>query len=402
MTEPHRPTDAEASSATSPAHRPGGFTRWIAANLGTAIPLSMAPITFGLATLSQGDADGGAVMMTAMTATQMVGAVPIAAAGRRFSVTTYARILVGFRTLAFIGLVLALAGGAPLPVLVLAAGLSGLVNGAIFGMLRAILNDMVGPGTMPRALGVAATAIELVFVCGPILASAIGGMSVIAAVIVMAVTSALPLVALPRIARRSPSEPPGGRQRSLRMGALVWLFAAGSAGACVASVEVGAVALALRHDLAPSAAFLFAAPLCVGSVLGGVWVSIRNRRLRRRSVVGMMLLTAVGTLAVTWDEWLGSAIAGAVLIGLFLAPLGTSFSLALDDGLHPARRAEGFAMLRTSKSIGVIIASSVIGFVSLEASLLVSATLAVVSAGLIGAVHGRLAGGRNAEGSETC
>jgi hypothetical protein len=99
------------------------------------------------------------------------------------------------------------------------------------------------------------------------------------------------------------------------------------------------------------------------------------------------------TLAVAWDAWIGSAIAGAVLIGLFLAPLGMSFSLFIDDILPPARRAEGFALLRTSKSVGLIIASSVIAFGSLEASFLVSAALAFVSAIVIVAVRA-LSGGR--------
>jgi MFS family permease len=362
------------------------------ANLGTAIPLSMAPITFGLATLREGDAKGGAMMVTAMTVAQVVGAVPIAAAGRRFSVTAYTRFLTVFRTLAFAGLVLSIAVGAPLPALVAMAGLAGLVNGAIFAMLRVLLNDMVGSNKLPRALGVAATANELVFVSGPILASTLGGRSVVAAVVIMAASSALPLVTLPRVAHRMPAEPTVPthvRGKSIRSGTLVWLFAAGSAGACVASVEVGAVALALRHELEPSAAFLFTVPLCVGSVLGGVWVSIRNRRLRQRSVVGMIVLTAAGTLAVAWDRWPASAIAGAVVIGLFLAPLGTSFSLSLDDVLPPTRRAEGFALLRTSKSVGVILASSVIAFASLAASLLVSAALALASAIIVGAFHTR-------------
>jgi MFS family permease len=332
-------------------------------------------------------------MMTAMTAAQVLGAVPIAAAGRRFSVTIYARVLTAFRTLAFVGLVLAIAVRAPLPVLVVAASLAGLVNGAIFAVLRAILNDMVALNKLPRALGVAATATELVFVSGPILASAIGGVSVIAAVSIMAITSALPLVVLPRIAHRTPPESTRVRQESIRLGMVVWLLAAASAAACVASIEVGAVELALRHELAPSAAFLFTVPLCVASVLGGVWISIRNRRLQQGTVVAMVLLTVVGVLAVAWDAWIGSAIAGAVVIGLFLAPLGMSFSLFIDDILPPARRAEGFALLRTSKSVGLIIASSVIAFGSLEASFLVSAALAFVSAIVIVAVRA-LGGGR--------
>ncbi len=347
----------------------------------------MAPITFGLAALSQGDLNAGALMMTAMTVAQVVGAVPIAAAGRRFSVSAYARFLAAFRTFAFVGVLLAIAGQAPIPVLVVAASLAGLVNGAIFAVLRAILNDMVASDKLPRALGVAATVTELVFVSGPILASTIGGVSVIAAVGIMAIASALPLVALPRIAHRAPPESGRVRRESMRPGVLVWLLAAASADACVYSIEVGAVALALRHELTPSAAFLFTVPLCVGSVLGGVWVSIRNRRLRQRTVVAMLVLTAAGMLAVARDAWIGSVIAGVVLIGLFLAPLGMSFSVFIDDVLPRTRRAEGFGLLNTSKSVGLITASSVIAFGSLEASFLVSAALALVSAIIIVAVH---------------
>lgn len=345
----------------------------------------MAPIAFGLATLSQGDLNGGAMMMTTMTVAQVLGAVPIAAAGRRYSVTAYVRVLAAFRTVAFVGLVLAIAGGAPLPVLVATASLAGLVNGTIFGLLRAILNDMVTANKLPRALGIVATANELVFVSGPVLASTIGGASVVAAVGIMAVTSALPLVALPRIAHRTPPAASHIPREAIRLGTVGWLLAAASISACVASLEIGAVALALRHELAPSAAFVFTVPLCVGSVLGGVLTSIRNRRLRLRSVVAMMLLTVAGMIAVAWDAWIGCTIAGAVVIGLCLAPLGTSFSLLIDDILPGARRAEGFALLRTSKSVGVIAASSVLAFASLAASFLVAASLALISAIVVSA-----------------
>jgi DHA1 family inner membrane transport protein len=97
----------------------------------------------------------------------------------------------------------------------------------------------------------------------------------------------------------------------------------------------------------------------------------------------------VGVLAVAWDSWIGTAIVGVALVGLCLAPLGTSFSLCIDDVLPRDRRAEGFALLRTSKSVGLILASSVIAFGSLAASFLVSATLAFVSAITIVAVHAR-------------
>ena len=114
-------------------------------------------------------------MMTAMIAAQVLGAVPVAAMGRRYGVTAYIRTLTAFRTLAFVGLALAVSVGAPLAALLGAAILAGLVNGTIFGLLRSVLNDMVTSNNLLRALGIAATANELIFVGGPILASTIGG-----------------------------------------------------------------------------------------------------------------------------------------------------------------------------------------------------------------------------------
>lgn len=382
-----RSSNAEVASAAEPRDPPGGLMRWIAANACSSIPQSMAPITFGLATLPQGHLNGGALMMTAMIAAQVLGAFPIAAAGRWFGMPAYARALFAFRTLAFIGLVLAITAGAPLAALVVAASLAGMVNGAIFGLLRASVRGMVTSNKLLRALGVAATANELVAVSGPILASTIGGASVIAAVGVMALASALPLVLLPHIGHRPPLERTRIRQEPIPLSTAIWLLAAASEAACVASIEVGALALALHYELAPIAALLFTVPLCVASVLGGVWISIRNRRLRQRTVIIMFLLNVIGMLTLAWSTWIGTAIAGVILVGSSLAPLGMSFSLLIEDVLPQARRAEGFALLRTSTSVGVIIASSVIAFGSLATSFIVSAVLVSVTVIIIVAVH---------------
>jgi MFS family permease len=339
----------------------------------------MAPITFGLATLSQGDVNGGALMVAAMTGAEVLGAVPIAAAGRRFSATGFARLLAALRTVAFVGLALALAADASLAVLVAAASLAGVVNGALVGVLRAILNDTVATDRLPRALGVAATANELVFVSGPILASTLGGASVIAAVGVMAIASAVPIGALPRVPRRAVRVRSLPHRGSIPLSSGIWLFARVAMTACVASIEVGAVALAIDQGLAPRDALVFVVPLCVASVLGGVWVSVRNRRLRLPSVAAMLLLTASAMVLVSVDTWIWTAIAGAVLVGLFLAPLSTAFSLFLDDLLPDDRRIEGFALLRSSHAIGLIVASMLIALVSLDAAFAVSAALALTS-----------------------
>ena len=373
------PAGAVATPGAAPRDAPPRFGRWIAANAAVAIPLSMAPITFGLATLSQGDVNGGALMVAAMTGAEVLGSVPIAATGRRFSATGFARLLATVRTAAFVGLALALAADASLVVLVVAASLAGVVNGALVGVLRAILNDTVAMDRLPRALGVAATVNEVVFVTGPILASTLGGASVIAAVGVMAISSAIPIGALRRVPRGAVPGRSRAHRGSIPLHTGIWLFARVAMTACVASIEVGAVALAIDHGRSPRAALLFVVPLCVASVLGGVWISVRNRRLRLPTVAAMLLLTACAMVLISAATWIWAAIASAVLVGLFLAPLSTAFSLFLDDLLPADRRTEGFALLRSSHAIGLIVASALIALVSLDAALAVSAALALSS-----------------------
>lgn len=360
------------------------FVRWLAANAGSAIPRSMAPIVFGLAAAARGDVNAGALMVTVMTLTQVIGAVPITALGRRFEATAYARALTAFRTVAFLGLVVALTLEAPMWVLVVSAGLAGLVNGALFGVMRAILSDLIEANKLPRALGITATTIELIFVSAPIVAATVGGRSVVAAVLIMAVCSAAPIVLLPRTG--AIRLPPTLRTDRVRMpaGTMTWFLAQTSTAACVASIEVGAVVLAIRQGLEPGAALLFVVPACIASVLGGVLVSAWNRRLSKPLVVAMLCVTALGMLLMVDDRWIGVVIGGTVLVGFLLAPLAVSFSLLLEDLLPLERRAEGFALLRTCQAIGMIIASSLIASGSLEVAIVASAVLALFAAVVVG------------------
>lgn len=365
--------------------RAGGFVRWIGMNVGAAVPQSMAPITFGFATLEQGTPNGGAWMIMAMVTAQVLGAVPVTAAGRRLAISSYIRLLAAFRALAFIALAAAIGLHAPIVVLSAVAAVTGVATGAIFGLLRATLNDMVVAKKLPRALGIAATANELVFVAGPVLASLMGGISAAIGVAVMALASALPLVLLPRIAHGAPERPIRDRREAMPARTLVWLLASTSSSACVASIEVGALALALRYHFPPADAVFFTVPLCLASVAGGTWISFRNRRLRRSTLVVALLAMSGAAIAIASSGNAGVAIAAAVTIGLFLAPLGTSYSLVLDDVLPRSRRAEGFALLRTSNALGVIVVSGVIALSSPGVSFAVAAVLALLSAILIGA-----------------
>jgi hypothetical protein len=151
----------------------------------------------------------------------------------------------------------------------------------------------------------------------------------------------------------------------------------------VASIEIGAVALALNFGHEPALAIMFTVPLCLASVTGGLWVSVRNRMATRKTVLAQLSVMALGSALAALELSVATTVVGAVLIGLVLAPLGTYYSLILDTLAAPQRRAELFALLRTANAVGVIFASATLTVVSLSVALIVvtglmmSVTLAV-------------------------
>jgi hypothetical protein len=374
-------THADAGGPPSSKLSPG-FVRWVASNVAAVAPQSMAPIVFGLATLHlNADINTGAAMIAAMTVAQVVGAVPITAVARRFHADVFLRGIIGFRAAMFCSLGAAVLLEAPIVLLLGLAALAGLANGAIFGLLRATLNALVAPTSLPRALGIAATANEMVFVAGPVAASLIAAWSLALALITMVLTSALPLVTLPRLtARDTSAHDPSGLGRVINAAILVWLACAVSGATAVAAVEVGAVTLAVEHGLDPTWAFVFTVPLCIFSVAGGVWVSVRNRLPSAPMIVLMLTSTAVGAFLIFSGSALWLIIAGTALIGFCLAPLGTLYSLELDRLLPAPRRAEGFALLRSAQAAGMICSGLLLAVVGVKATFATSATLVALAA----------------------
>ena len=366
---------------------------WVVSNVASAAPHAMAPIVFGIATfhLTPG-VNTGAAMVAAMVLAQVVGATPITAIGRRFHVEVFLRMIIGFRTamLCILGVAVLLA--APTLVLICLAAFAGATNGAVYGLMRATLNALVAPTSLPRALGIAATANELVFVAGPVAASIIAAWSIAAALITMVLTSALPFVTLPRLAGlETMADHPSRHDLILNRAILVWLGCAVSGATAVSGVEVGAVALAVESGLNPRWAIAFTVPLCVFSVAGGVWVSVRNRRPGKRLIVLMLTSTAVGATMIFAGRSLWLTIAGTTLIGFWLAPLGTMYSLELDRLLPAARRAEGFALLRSAQAVGMICSGVLLAVAGVKSTFATSAALVALAAAavLAGSARGR-------------
>lgn len=355
--------------------------RWFISSATLGVPQAAGPIAFSLVALSlTGDASGGAAMMLAMTLAQVGGAIPIARLGRSFSLATFLRLLVAVRTVALLAMAIGAANGAPFTWLIVLAAAAGLVNGAASGYLRAVLNHLVPAARFPRALGIAATLNETTFVLAPVAASGLGSLSPAIAVFALAILGAVPALLIPGTGSTSIDRVQGPGGSILSPPVLLWLLCAAAGGAAVAAIEVGAVALALSFGYEPTLAILFTVPLCLASVAGGLWVSVRNRMATRKVVVAQLLVMVLGAALAAINASVVTTVLGTIIVGSVLAPLATYYSLILDTLAPPQRRAEVFALLRTANAVGVIIASAALAVVSLSAALIMVAGLVAIAA----------------------
>uniref|UniRef100_UPI003100E493 hypothetical protein n=1 Tax=Neorhizobium sp. EC2-8 TaxID=3129230 RepID=UPI003100E493 len=160
---------------------------------------------------------------------------------------------------------------------------------------------------------------------------------------------------------------------------LLWLFCAMAGGSAVGVIEVGAVALALDFGFKPELGIIFTVALCIASVCGGVWVSLRNRLARRRTVILFLAATATGAILVSLRHSVELSALGCLIVGLMIAPLGTYYSVVLDGLAPPLKRAEIFALLRTANSMGIIFSSAMLTWTSLPSALIAGAALLLIA-----------------------
>jgi len=388
-------------AAASPPEIPGGtsrgpLVRWLLSYGSFSVPQAAGPIAFALLAIPlTGDPTSGAAIMLTMTIAQVAGAVPIARLGRNRNAVAYLRLLVATRTLALLAVALLASARAPFAFLVAAAACAGLVNGAAFGYLRSVLNDLIEPARLPRALGMAATLSEFTFVVAPIAASGLGSLDPVAAVLVLSLLGAAPVFLVPSLRHAKVTAPAGGRSSLLTLAIVPWLACTAATSSVVSSIEIGAVSLAVDYGFPPALGIIFTVALCVASVAGGVWVSLRNRIPARATILFYLVLMSLGASLIALHLSIVVTVLGAVTAGCVLAPLSTSYSLMLDARSPPHRKAEVFALSRTSHALGVILTSANLTFTSLAvtqavaALLIVTVTLAT-GAGLVsGAAGGR-------------
>jgi len=363
-------TPIAENPATSANSSPWLLLRWFASSATLPVPQAAGPVAFSLAALSlTGDASGGAAMILAMLS-QMVGAVPITRLGRGVPSAPFLRALVLIRSIALASVAICLHFGAPFAWLIGLVAIAGSVNGAAYGYLRSLLNSFAPPSHLPRALGIAATLNEVTFVLAPVAASGLGSVSPVLALIAMVVFGIVPALLIPSSGSKLVDEKVHAEGAIFTPPIVMWLACATAGGATVAAIEIGAVALALKFGYAPALAILFTVPLCLASVAGGVWVSVRNRRATRGAIVLQLAIMTVGAALAAFGPALSITVIGAVLIGSVLAPLATHYALVLDTLAPPGKRPEVFALLRTANAVGIIVTSAVLTTISLSMALI--------------------------------
>jgi hypothetical protein len=363
----YQPDGRRGSDVLSTAASRLPLLRWFLSSATLSVPQAAGPVAFSLVALSlTGQSSGGAAMVLAMTLAQVIGAVPLTRASRKMAPGTVLKLMVLFRTLALGAIVIAAACAAPFVWLISFAALAGLVNGAAYGYLRSVLNHFLPASQLPRALGIAATLNEVTFVLAPVAASALSTLSPVIAVSALTVVSAVPALLIPYVGSTHVEESRQARQSLLSPAVMLWLLCAAAGAATVASVEIGAVALAINFGGRPALAIMFTVPLCLASVAGGIWVSLRNRMATRKAVLVYLAVMSSGSACVALDFSTTVTVAGAVLIGIVLAPLGTHYSLVLDTLAPANRRPEVFALLRTSNALGIVLASALLTIVPLS------------------------------------
>ncbi|RQR51581.1 MFS transporter [Burkholderia sp. Bp9140] len=344
------------------------------------VPQAAGPVAFSLLAVSlTGKASGGAAMILAMTVAQVAGVVPLTRLGTRFPAGWFLRGLVAVRSLALASIAIGAWVRVSLDGLILLAALAGLVNGAAHGYIRVVLNQLVSAAKLPRTLGIAATLNELTFVSAPVVASGLGIVSPVLSVMAIAALGTIPALLIPDTGLSHGRSPDVVVDKILDFPVALWLMCAAAGASAVAGIEIGAVALALKFNREPALAIFFTVPLCLASITGGIWVSVRNRMSTKREVLAQLSIMATGSFLAALGMSLWVTVLGAVLIGSMVAPLGTHYSLALDALAPPHKRAEVFALLRTANAVGVIVASAVLTVVSLSMALMAVTGLMMIA-----------------------
>ncbi|MGH3196404.1 MAG: MFS transporter, partial [Streptosporangiaceae bacterium] len=332
--------------------------------------------------------------------------------------------------LALLALLTGALAGAPASLLIATATAAGLVNPPLSPGLRSLWSAHAGPALAPTAFALDAAVMNLGYITGPVLASALAtGVAPAAALVLMLALTGVAVVVIGRQARR-PERPPerrpperrppeqGFRRRSvLRSTALRRLLVtAALANAALSATEVALIGY-VRHHHALWASGPLLAELSIGSILGSLLLGARasatvpeprgpqdsknsknfknsknskGRRLPRLLAGyagGLALLTAAGLDAPLMA--VAAPLAGLCL-GATLATLFSSAASAAPRGRGTETQAWINSIMNGGAAAGAALAGAVLAGAGASRPILAlglaaaTAAAAAVSAGVVG------------------
>jgi len=258
------------------------------------------------------------------------------------------------------------AGAETVP-LVIAGFLAGAGSTPIGGILRQRWPELVGPGELPTAYALDAVMIEVVFVCGPLLAGILAATAGPAeGLIVAGVLGIVGSVGFARLSTVRPGGDPGAERHwlgalaspQLRLLVLSDLPLAGTFGV----LDVTLPAFGAHHGAAALGG-PFAAALALGSGVGGLAYGARPGIFGppRRSLIvlgGLMVVTCLPLPAATGvpEMFVFAAIAGVTL-----APQITVRNQVVQSTLVAGTATEAFTWLALATTVGASIGSALVG-----------------------------------------
>jgi MFS family permease len=148
-----------------------------------------------------------------------------------------------------------------------------------------------------------------------------------------------------------------------------------------------ALYLTQKYDIGMSTVGLvfgvFSVTGMVGSALGG---AIADRMGRKTVIIVSLILSSLSALGMGFAPTLGIFVAVVVLVGTLSSIGGPAHEAVVADLLPPAKRAEGYGIIRVIFNLAVIIAPPIAGLLitrSYMTLFIVDAVISVISAGIV-------------------
>nr|WP_255449962.1 MULTISPECIES: MFS transporter [Myxococcaceae] len=258
---------------------------------------------------------------------------------------------------------------APLPLLLAASLLLGVLPAGVPGGVRALLSATLPEAQRPGAFALDAVLTELQWVLGPLAVGAVAAAgSPLLALGLMAGCALAGSLLCPGFESEAPRAEPAPRA-----GAALWRLP-GVPRVLALSLVLGASWGAVDAGLPPrleevgarAAAWgVLAALLAAASAVGGLAAAASTREpgaaAAARRALGLLALWGAALLPLVGAGSLASLALWLTLAGLFLAPLSGTLTFLLQSALPRTRQAEGFSLYSACWALGMALGNGAAG-----------------------------------------